>query len=282
MGEKISVQEFKLLSDYIEKHCGIHLEQEKMYLVESRLTALMVENGCESYSALYQKSAADSSAHLRDKIVDAMTTNETLWFRDSGPFDILRDLADAYAAEFKANKRKKVRIWCCACSTGQEPYSIAMTFLESFRRGSGFAPENVEILATDISSTALFMAKMGRYDSIAMGRGLPLEIRDRYFQPEGRVWSISDNVKKMVTFKKMNLQESYIGIGDRDIVFCRNVLIYFSDQFKREVFSKLANLLKPAGYLFVGSSESISSYSTDYAMLKHSRGLYYQVKKAGI
>lgn len=278
MAGSITSQEFKLLSDYIEKMCGIHLEPEKMYLIESRLTALMAENGCDNYAELYKKASSEPGGTLRDKIVDAMTTNETLWFRDSGPYDILRELLDRYAAEIRAGKRSKIRIWCSACSTGQEPYSIAMAVLESGRSGSGLKPEQVEILATDISSTVLFLAKMGRYDQIAISRGLSAEMRDRYFKPDGRIWTIADNVKAMVTLKRLNLQESYSWIGSRDIVFCRNVLIYFTDRFKRDIVGRIAQLLKPSGFLFVGSSESVSSYCNDYSMIKHARGLYYQVK----
>ncbi len=277
MSGSITTREFKLLSDYIEKHCGIHLEQEKTYLVESRLTVLMVENGCDDYTALYQKASSDPTGVLRDKIIDAMTTNETLWFRDGGPYEVLRELLGRYAGEIKAGTRTKVRIWSAACSTGQEPYSIAMTVLESGRCGSGLRPEHVEILATDISSTVLFMAKLGRYDSIAINRGLTPELRDRYFKPDGRVWTLTDGVKKMVAFKKMNLQESFIPAGIRDIVFCRNVLIYFTEQFKRDVFSKLAGILKPSGFLFVGSAESVSTYSSEYKMVRNARGFYYQV-----
>jgi chemotaxis protein methyltransferase CheR len=278
MIETITSLEFKLLRDFIEKHCGIHLEPEKMYLVESRLTALMVENGCDGFAAFCQKAIVDTTGSLRDKIIDAMTTHETLWFRDSGPYEILRDLLGDLSGEIKSGRRSKISIWAAACSTGQEPYSIAMSVLESARSGSGLRPEHVEILATDISPTALFIAQNGRYDPIAISRGLPADLRDRYFRQEGRVWILNNEVRKMVTFKKLNLQESYGWIGSRDIVFCRNVLIYFSEAFKRDILNRLTSTLKPSGYLFVGASESVSSYSSDYSMCKHPGGLYYKIK----
>jgi chemotaxis protein methyltransferase CheR len=278
MTETITSLEFRHLSDLIEKHCGIHLEPEKTYLVESRLTALMVENGCDGFAAFSQKALADKTGSLRDKIVDAMTTHETLWFRDGGPYEILRDLLSDLASEIKSGRRSNIRIWAAACSTGQEPYSIAMSVLESAHSGSGLRPDQVEILATDISPTALFIAQNGRYDQLAISRGLSADLRDRYFRQEGRVWIINDVVRKMVSFKKLNLQESYGWIGSRDIVFCRNVLIYFSEAFKRDILGRLTNTLKPSGHLFVGASESVSSYSSDYSMLKHPSGLYYKVK----
>jgi chemotaxis protein methyltransferase CheR len=276
MSGLITDQEFRLLRDYIEKNCGINLDRNKMYLIESRLNTLMIENGCDNYSALYHKASVDKTNALRDKIIDAMTTNETLWFRDSGPYDSLRELLAVYASQIRSGKRSKVRIWSAACSTGQEPYSIAISVLESGQ--SGLRPEHVEIIATDISSTVLFMAKLGRYDAIAINRGLSPAMRDRYFKPEGRVWALEDKVKQMVTLKKMNLQESFAPIGKCDIVFCRNVLIYFSEQFKKDIFSRLAGLLRPSGYLFIGASESLSTYSNDYSMVKNSHGIYYQVK----
>ncbi len=279
MADTITAQEFRLIGDYIEKHCGIHLEKEKMYLVESRLAVLLVENGCNSFAELHRKASADTTNALRDKVIDAMTTNETLWFRDGGPFEILRGLIDGFAEEIGNGRRSRIRIWCCACSTGQEPYSVAMTVLESGRYGSGLKPEQVEIIATDISSTALFMAKMGRYDQLSISRGLKQEYRDRYFRSEGRVWSLADNVKKMVTFRKMNLQESFLGIGKCDIVMCRNVVIYFSEGFKRDIFGRLTDVLRPSGYLFVGSSESVSAYCGNYQMIKNSHVIYYQVKQ---
>ena len=278
MSGSITDNEFKLLRDYIEKHCGINLDRNKMYLVESRLNTLMIENGCDSYSALYQKASADKTNGLRDKIIDAMTTNETLWFRDNGPYQSLKELLSTLADEIRSGKRQKIRIWSAACSTGQEPYSIAVTVLESGQAGSGLRPEQVEIIATDISSTALFMAKLARYDAIAINRGLPPDIRDRYFKSEGRVWALSDRVKQMVTLKKMNLQESFSPIGKCDIVFCRNVLIYFSEQFKKDIFSRLAGLLRPSGHLFIGASESLSTYSNEYTMVRNSHGIYYKVK----
>ena len=278
MGNVITDQEFQLLRDYIEKHCGISLDRNKMYLVESRLNTLMIENGCDDYTALYRKASSDATNALRDKIVDAMTTNETLWFRDSSPYESLKELLATFGAELRSGKRSKLRIWSAACSTGQEPYSIAITILESATGGTGLRPEQVEIIATDISSTALFMAKLGRYDAIAINRGLPPALRDRYFKPEGRVWALSDKVKQMITLKKMNLQESYAQIGKCDIVFCRNVLIYFSETFKKDIFNRIAALLRPSGYLFIGASESLSTYSNEFSMVKGNHGIYYQVK----
>lgn len=274
---KIDNNEFQLLRNFIEKNCGIHIIQEKMYLVETRLTTLMVESGCNTFIELYQKAVADKNNVLRDKIIDAMTTNETYWFRDVVPFKIFEEaIMKEYAEEIRSGKRSKIRIWSAACSTGQEPYSLSMTILELIRKTPYLRPENFEITASDISPTVLFLAKSGRYDNIAISRGLPEELKKRYFQPNGKVWILSEEVKKLVTLKKFNLQENYSVFGKIDIIFCRNVLIYFSDEFKRDILKRMSALLKPDGYLLLGSSESIMNYSTDYTMLQHGKGLYYR------
>ncbi|MFP4013035.1 MAG: CheR family methyltransferase [Chitinispirillaceae bacterium] len=279
MTRKIEASEFRLLRDYIEKHCGIRVDEQKTYLIETRLTALMVENGCKTYKEFYHKALADSTNVLREKIIDAMTTNETLWFRDNSPFSVLKEIVlPQYIKELSERKRQRVRIWSAACSTGQEPYSIAITILELLKEHPYIRPEQFEIVATDISPTVLFLAKAGRYDSIVIARGLPDTIKDRYFTLDGKVWVLNDMVKKMVSFKKLNLQDSYTHMGKFDTIFCRNVMIYFSDQFKKDIFSRLAMLLRPSGYLFVGASESVINYSTEFQMMNHKRALYYKAK----
>jgi chemotaxis protein methyltransferase CheR len=278
MSEHITENEFHVIRDYIEKHCGIHLGEEKRYLIEARLTTLMVENGCRTFGEFHARAIADTTNALRDRIMDSMTTNETLWFRDGAPFAILEELLIRQCPEVAAGKRRPVRIWCVACSTGQEPFSIAMTVLELNRKGLGIKPEHVEITASDISPTALFLAKSGRYDSQAMSRGLSLDLAQRYFTPNGRVWLLKDTVRNMVTFRKHNLQDDFSAFGRQDIVFCRNILIYFSDEFKRDILRRLATVLRPGGYLVVGASESVSMYSSDFSMITHAKGLYYQVR----
>ena len=276
---KITSQEFQLLRDYIEKNSGIALSKDKVYLIETRLTPIMVETGCQSYLEFYQLAVLDSTHRLRDKIVEAITTNETYWFRDTYPFAILDEvLLRQFGAEIKDKKRSRIKIWCTACSTGQEPYSIAMTVLEFARRNPGFDPASVEILATDISPVMLFLATAGRYDRFAISRGLPDEMKDRYFKKAGSVWVISEEAKKLITYKKINLTESFSLFGRQDIIFCRNILIYFSHERKKDILKRVAELLRPGGYLFLGASEPIIYYSREYEMMRHAMGLYYQVQ----
>jgi len=276
----ISLDEFRLIRDFIEKHCGIHLSDDKGYLVETRLTTLMYEQGCGSFGEFYDKAIADKTNVLRDKIIEAITTNETYWFRDLHPFGILNEiLFNQYAYEIISGKRSKIRVWCSACSTGQEPYSIAMTFLEFLRNYPSISPEQIEILATDISSAVLYLGKRGRYNSLAISRGLSEEFRERYFEKGDKVWTLKDQVKNMVKFQKFNLQDNFSHLGKQDIIFCRNILIYFSTDFKQDILRRIAQLLRPDGYLFLGASESIIMYTDEYDMIRHAVGLYYRVKQ---
>lgn len=276
---KIDPSEFRIMRDYIEKNCGIHLTEEKTYLVEHRLTTLMAESGCTNYIQLHQKAVSDPTNSLRDKIIDIMTTNETLWFRDASPFQILREkIFPEMAGEIKQARRSGIRIWSAACSTGQEPYSISMIVHEFARQQPVLKPSMVGIVATDISPTVLFLAKAARYDNLAISRGLHQDMQERYFTAEGKIWRVKDEIKNHIVFKKLNLQESFAGIGKQDIIFCRNVLIYFSDAFKRDVLHRMVELLVPGGYLILGSSESLIQHSQEYTMIQHGKGLYYKVK----
>jgi len=278
MPVKLDNKELKLLRAYIEKHCGIALSDEKAYLIENRLAALMATQGCASFSEFYYKALADKSELLRDKIIDAMTTNETLWFRDASPFAIMRDkILPQVAAEIREGKRSALRIWCAACSSGQEPYSLAITIAEFRKKHPAPGPEQVEITATDISPTMLFIAKNGRYDDLQMSRGMPGELLSRYFKKDGSAWTIDVSIKKMVQFKKHNLQDARPVQSKHDIIFCRNVLIYFSDELKIKLLGSFAELLRPSGYLITGASESVGNYSREFRMLSHADGLYYQV-----
>lgn len=277
MTDSITLNEFKLLRDLIEESCGIALGEEKAYLIETRLVGLMTENGCADYGEFYRLVAGSSNHLLRDKIVDAMTTNETLWFRDGHPFAILREkLLPALGEELRAGNRFRIRIWSGASSTGQEAYSIAMAIHEFCAANPSLRPEQFEIMASDISPSALFLAKGGRYDEASLNRGLGGERRDRFFHPEGKVWVVNDEVKRLVTFRKFNLQDPMESLGHFDIVFLRYVCIYFSDALKRQIYSGIAKLLAPDGYLLISAVESLRGLSDAFVQLSHAGGSYYR------
>lgn len=275
---KISPDEFALIGNYIEKNCGIRLADDKSYLVEGRLAGLLVENRCSTFTEFYYKAVADTTTKLRDKIIDAMTTNETLWFRDSSPFDIMESVIfPKMAEEIKNGKRTEIRIWSAACSTGQEPYSIAMKVHEFALKQTALKPERVQIVGTDISPTVLFLAMAGRYDTVAMSRGMPDQLRTRYFSSSGKIWVLNNEIKKMVSLKKLNLQEPFSLLGKQDIILCRNVLIYFSDAFKMDVLSRIARQLNPGGVLFLGSSEIMPLDMKLFMSHRDAKGTWYQV-----
>ena len=277
MPDTISLNEFKLLRDLIEKSCGIALGDEKAYLIETRLVGLMTETGCEDYGSFYRMVAKDTNHQLRDKIVDAMTTNETLWFRDNHPFLILREqLLPQLGEELRRGNRFRIRIWSGASSTGQEPYSIAMAIHEFCDGNPGLRPDQFEITASDISPSALFLAKAGRFDENALKRGLPEDLRSRYFTQQGTVATVNQEVKDLVTFRKFNLQNPLDVLGHFDIVFCRYVAIYFADEFKKHIYSGMARLLAPSGFLFVSAVESLRGINDEFVPLTAGGGLYYQ------
>ena len=279
---QVTNSEFKLLRDLIEERCGIYLEDDKHYLIENRLTDLAEESKCSSFGEFFIRiKNSSASADLWGSVVDAMTTNETLWLRDEHPFTVLKDLVlPQFDEELQEKKRSTIDIWSAACSTGQEPYSIAMTALDYYQKAGGekACREQVRILATDISSAALSTAMAGKYDDGTMLRGLPSEKRNRYFTKQDNRWLVTENVKQMVAFRKTNLQEPFLGLGRFDVIFLRNVIIYFSDDFKKDLLNRIAATLKPGGYLFLGGGETVHGYTSAFHVKEGKSCIYYQLK----
>ncbi|WP_194437050.1 protein-glutamate O-methyltransferase [Vibrio fluminensis] len=270
----ISDQEYRDFSRFLESQCGIVLGESKQYLVRSRLSPLVVKFKLASLSDLLRDVITGRNRELRVAAVDAMTTNETLWFRDSYPFTVL---ADKILPELAANKRP-IKIWSAASSSGQEPYSMAMTILETQQRKPGMLP-NISITATDISSSMLDMCRAGVYDNLALGRGLSPERRRAFFEDagDGRM-KIKDTAKRLVNFRPQNLMDSYALLGKFDVIFCRNVLIYFSPEMKSKVLNQMANSLNPGGYLLLGASESLTGLTDRFEMVRCNPGIIYKLK----
>jgi chemotaxis protein methyltransferase CheR len=262
--------EFRLMRNYVEQECGLVLTDDKTYLFEARLTPLMAERGFRDFVSLYRAATTDSSHAIRDSIIDAITTRETLWFRDGGPFVILDDMLRAHPFD------RPLRIWSAACATGQEPYSIAITVREHFEAGHKPLHRQVDIHASDISTGALFLAKAGRYDQLAINRGLSSNRRHRYFIANGRAWTLSEDIRSMVRFFRQNLLDTFDGLGTFDIVFCRNVLMYFGEQFRRDVLRRLRGVMRRSGALFLGAAESPLHHSSDFELVHTNRSIYYR------
>lgn len=277
---RLSTDEFGMMRRYVEEQCGVSLGDDKAYLLETRLTELLGEQGCRTFHELYRKARADTGHALRDKIIDAITTRETYWFRDDMPFAILREVVlPALEAEFRAGRKARARFWSAGCATGQEPYSVAMTILEYYRGHGWPRPEQCEIVASDISGAALFVARAGRYSAIDMSRGLPEALRDRFFSRQGTVWCLSDSVKAMVQFFRLNLQEDFHQGGPYDVVLCRNVLIYFAEELKKRVLDGMHRALRSDGVLLLGAAESVSRYSGKFDFVKFGQsGMYYRAR----
>ena len=275
----ISKEEFDLFRVLINNKCGIALDESKDYLVENRLNVLMIQSGCETFKEFYKKVVADEM--LAAKVVDAIVTNETLWFRDEPFFNALHDKVIPWLAE-KA-KTSRVRIWSVACSTGQEPYSVAMLIDEAcVAMNNKGAKGNIQIIASDISPSAIFMAVSGRYTKLAISRGMREEYLDKYFNYDGRVYELDETIRSMVSFKQINLLDDFQGMGSFDLVMCRNILIYFSDDLKSELYGKLHNSLFNGGLLAIGGSEASKAYSDDFDQVLIDRAMFYTPKGSNV
>lgn len=273
--KEVSPESYLKFREFLEKQCGIVLGDSKQYLVRSRLASLLYKHKYESADELISVVVRGFDRNLLQDVIDAMTTNETLWFRDNYPFDLLvKELLPSLASQ-----NRKIRIWSAACSSGQEPYSIAMSVLEFQRQRPGTLRSGVEIVATDLSSEMLKKCELGIYDELSLARGLSAVRREMFFQKnDAGAMQVKPEVRKMVSFRSLNLLSSYAALGRFDIVFCRNVLIYFSPEVKQRILQQIAGQLQSDGVLFLGASESISAASNSYSMVKCSPGLYYQKK----
>lgn len=272
----ITADELRALTHYIYSISGVALDASKAYLVETRLKPMMQQYACASYMDLYTRAKADRSGAMEKEIISAITTNETLFFRDASPFEVFKhkiipDLVDARSK--KGVRRVPIRIWSAACSTGQEIYSIAIALRETLGNLDNF---DISLLGTDISDDALAKASLGHYNKFEIERGLPPQTLHRYFIPLENGWKIRDEIRGMATFKKFNLMKPFAGLGRFDVIFCRNVAIYFTPADKKAVFEKIAGALEPDGALIIGSTESLTGVTAMYEPRRYLRSVFYQ------
>lgn len=273
MSFSISPAEYKQFKQKLEQYSGIMLGNNKEYLITSRLRRLLENEKLANLADL--TTAMDRNFKLKEAVIDAMTTNETLWFRDDHPFKIFREKLLPELAK----TRRPLRIWSAACSTGQEPYSLSIAIEEFKRSNPGALMGDVKIIATDISPTALAIAKEGAYPQLALKRGMGEAQLKQYFkQVDVDEWKINDDIKRRIEFRSLNLQSNFSMLGKFDIVFCRNVLIYFSPELKEDILRKIHGTLNPDGHLFVGASEAVNNLSDYYQMKQFFPGISYQAK----
>lgn len=277
----MQAEEFKVLARYIYTISGVYLDESKAYLIETRLQSMVKDLGCASYSELYYKALSDPTKALPNKIIDAITTNETLFFRDLPAFELLRnkilpDLIDSRARRTKPGQPLALRIWSAACSTGQEVYSIAIVLKELL---PNLAKYDIRILGTDISDAAVARASYGCYNQFELDRGFPKEKVPHYLIQEKGQWKIRDEIRAMASFRKFNLFDSFASLGSFDLILCRNVAIYFTDEDRSRLFEKIGKALDTDGCLVVGSTESLTSSCPQFEPKRYLRSIFYQMRR---
>ncbi len=264
--------DFDFIRKLLKQRSGLTLSAEKQYLVESRLMPLAQRTGLTDLAALTRKLRSGDEALTVD-VVEAMTTNETFFFRDKLPFEHFKTFIMPSLLATRA-RHKRIRIWCAAASTGQEPYSFAMMLKEMGRQVEDF---RIEIVATDISQDVLEKAKSGIYSQFEVQRGLPIQMLLKYFKQDGEMWQIAPEIRAMVQFRPLNLLADFGRNGIFDLVVCRNVLIYFDQETKTEVIDRLARVIAPDGYLILGAAETTIGLSQGFKAIPERRGLYVPV-----
>jgi chemotaxis protein methyltransferase CheR len=274
---KIKPDEIKLFAKYIYDLSGINIEASKAYLIETRLGRMLESENCSSYGEFYRKIKADSSRVLEKKIIDAITTNETLFFRDGNPFELLKHkiLPEVIDRQTSKSGSAPIGIWSAACSTGQEVFSIAIVLKELLGAVHRF---NIKLLGTDLSNAALKQASYGSYNKFEIERGMPRDRLQSYFTADGANWKIKDEIRSMATFQRFNLMHPFTALGKFSIILCRNVAIYFTLEDRKKLFNKIADALEPNGYLIIGSTESLTGVCPRFVPKRHLRSIFYQLR----
>src|SRR5215212_1849268 len=265
----VTPPEYEYLRKLLRDHSGLDLSDDKQYLIESRLLPLLRKAGIPGIAELVQKVKGGSTA-LTAQVVEAMTTNETFFFRDKSPFDHFRDSIMPEMLQARAS-RKTIRIWCAAGSTGQEPYSLAICLKEMSTALTGW---RVEILATDISQEMIEKSKAGIYSQFEVQRGLPIQMLVKYFRQNGELWQVNADIRAMVQHRQLNLLHDFSQLGMFDVIFCRNVLIYFDQETKIGILKRMARLNEPDGFLVLEAAETVVGLTDAFKPYPERRGLY--------
>jgi chemotaxis protein methyltransferase CheR len=270
----ISSSDFDYVRSMVRDRAAIVLESDKQYLVDARLVTLAFKEGFPSVGELVAKLRVQPRDELIRKVVEAMTTNETMFFRDIHPFEVMRK----YVLPDMINKRagqRALNLWCGASSSGQEPYSVMMLLREHFPQ---LASWNTSFIATDLSSEILAKARAGVYNQLEVNRGLPAPLLLKYFTKQGMSWQIKDELRKAIDFREMNLCKPWPSMPELDIVFLRNVLIYFDVEMKKQILGRIRRQLRPDGYLFVGSAETTLNLDDNFVPVMHDKTVCYKLR----
>lgn len=271
---QLTSQSITFIFDYIENLCGIALDDSKSYLIDARLSSLVKQFQVKSPVELVEKAKSATGEHIRRALIEAMTTRETFFFRDNSPFDALQFKALPETLDEKQKqKSNKLRIWSAAASTGQEACSIGMIISEMI---PDLHRWDIQILATDISEDALAKARRGVYTKMEVERGLPPQFVRKYMGNHSEGYKVNDSIMRLIRFQQLNLLEPFRFPHQFDIIFCRNVAIYFEKKVKIDLFRRMIPLLPPKGYLFVGVSESLFDCGPEFKAQAHCKGTFYQ------
>jgi len=266
----MNVTDFEHIAKLLKDRSGLVLGKDKAYLLESRLNPVARKWQFKGFDDLAEAVRVGRDEALIRDITEAMTTNESFFFRDTKPFDQFRDVVLPHLLEQRA-ARKSFRIWSAACSSGQEPYSLAMILKECAAKLSGW---RVEILATDLSTDILAKAKEGVYSQFEVQRGLPINFLVKYFKQEGDRWHVSEEIRNMVKYQPFNLLEDASVHSQFDVIFCRNVLIYFDQPTKKQVLDGMSKMVPSDGFLYLGGAETVLGITDNFQLMKGQRGLY--------
>jgi chemotaxis protein methyltransferase CheR len=266
----MNVNDFEFIAQLLYQRSGLVITQEKAYLLESRLNPVARKWDLDGFDALIAALRSNKDERLLVDVTEAMTTNESFFFRDNRPFDQFKEIVLPHLLEARA-ARKQIRIWSAACSSGQEPYTLAMILKEEAAKLAGW---KVEIVATDLSTEILEKAKEGLYSQFEVQRGLPITLLMKHFTQEGEKWRISEEIRNMVSYRPFNLLDSPTALGTFDVVFCRNVLIYFDQATKGQVLSRVAQIMPADGYLYLGGAETVLGISDSFEVVPGQRGIY--------
>jgi chemotaxis protein methyltransferase CheR len=267
----ITPANFRYICDFIRDEAAIVLEEGKEYLVETRLASVVRDEGLPSIDELVLQIKKAGKWPIKQKVVDALTTNETSFFRDITPFEILRTAVLPDLIE-KRKETKSLTIWCGAASSGQEPYTFSMMLRENFPQ---LADWNIDFLATDISQEILEKAKRASYNQLEVNRGLPAMLLVKYFEKIGTEWRVKENIRKTVRFKELNLIKPFNCVPRSDIVMLRNVLIYFDQETKRDILARVREVMRPDGYLFLGAAETTLGLDEQFSRKAFEKGSCY-------
>jgi chemotaxis protein methyltransferase CheR len=270
----ISPANFAFIRHLLAEHSAIALDDDKVYLVVSRLSSVSRQAGCQSIDELVDRLRVVADDDLRQRVVEAMTTNETSFFRDNIPFETLRKIVFPDLFQRRANS-KWLNIWSAGCAGGQEPYSVAMLLCEDF---SDRRDWNIRLIGSDLSSEILDKARTGRFTQVEVERGLPAPLLQKYFHRRDKTWQLNESVRNMVEFRQFNLHGDWPALPAMDIILLRNVMVYFDLPARKSILRKIRQVMRPDGYLLLGGAETALHVDDEFVAIRGNGFSYYQLK----